>query len=137
MNDEMLARVLTGGMPIEAWYREINSKVFFWPWQERLNTYMAAYSDEAHTILVLDTKALLADYEASVRLAHLASGATRHKSHKRGPDTFQPIETYEFESRRSVLAEVAVEGGVRDIEKYLIGVEAWEPSGERTVLWSP
>jgi hypothetical protein len=136
MSDEMLARVLIGGMSIEAWYREMSSKVFFWPWEERLETYCGYYKETPHTLLVLDAKALLADYEDAIRLSHLASGQTRHKSHKRGPDTFQPIATYEFESRRSVLAEVAVEGGVRDIETYLIRVEEWQPGGERTALWA-
>src|ERR1700690_2977008 len=58
MSDRSVRKALIGGLEPADWYRELNSRVFFWLSEERLNTLMnaRAYRDQRHTVLVVDTK---------------------------------------------------------------------------------
>ena len=104
------------GMKPDEWYRLLNSKVFFWLTEERLERLLRAraYRSSGHTILVLDSKSLIDDLTSSVTLSPLNSGATIYKPQPRGEFTFRTIEDFDFElwkkrGRKKAIAELAIE----------------------------
>ena len=129
INETVLRRTLVG-MSEGDWYRTLNSRVFFWLTEERLNRLRNAppYKSRAHDILTIDTGALLERYAAQVELAHLNTGAV-HPSAKypRGRGTFQTIPRYLWPERvRAARAEPIVEltipYAVPDIADFTIGI---------------
>src|SRR5262249_10557239 len=61
MSDSSLCRALGNSMEPAAWYRELNSRVFFWLSEDRLNTLLGAraYRHQRHDILLVDTRKLV------------------------------------------------------------------------------
>jgi len=88
----------------------------------------APYRDRPHTVLVIETKELLNDLLNNVTLSPLNSGATRPFPWPRGPQTFQPLATYPYETLRrrrraqNVVVELAVEHAVENISKYVLEI---------------
>lgn len=143
MSDDALRRCLQDGLTPERWYRILNSKVFFWLTEERLERLLgaAAYADRTHDVIVLDTESLLAAHAPSVSLAPMNTGCTRPFPHKRGLRTFQALATYPYCDRRrrglEVVIELAVEGGVRDVESHVIEVRSQKHGTKGDVIWRP
>jgi hypothetical protein len=101
INETVLRRTLVG-MSEPEWYRTLNSRVFFWLSEERLDRLRGAppYRDRAHEILVLDTASLLSSHAERVELAPLNSGAVHPGAkYTRGAATFQSIESYPWLER--------------------------------------
>lgn len=144
MSDAGLARCLEDGLTPQDWYRLLNSKVFFWLTIERLNRLLGAnaYRDAAHTILTVDTEAVLANHAGRVQLSPINSGCTKPYPHPRGKSTFQPPSTYPFAAyeharrRREPVVELAVEGGVPDIRDLVIRVEERRSGGRSRIIWT-
>jgi len=143
MRDADLQRCLRDGMVPRKWYRLLNAKVFFWLTEERLERLLGAraYRDRRHTVLVLDTKALLDDYSDTVFLSPMKSGCTTPFAHPRGPGTFLPMSAYPFKARRKkarvkAVVELAVEGGVHKVERYAIEVRERRFGEVGRVIWS-
>jgi hypothetical protein len=145
MSDSALRRVLTSGTP-EEWYQLLNRKVFFWPNRDRLETFLAAsaYCDSEQIVITVDTGQLLADYREKFCLSSINSGATLYNPPRRGPETFVRVADYPFEywrrRRRSpsrAVAEIAVEGGVTNIDRYATEVRRWRGRSPGEVIWSP
>ncbi len=84
-----LLQSLRGCTP-EEWYRLLNSRVFFWLTEDRLKTLICAreYAGKEHTILTVDTLALVNAYQQQITLAPMNTGNTQPFAHPRGPDTF-------------------------------------------------
>jgi hypothetical protein len=77
MSDRSVCRALVGsGLKPADWYRELNSRVFFWLSEERLNTLMnaRAYRRERHTLFVVDTMRLVERHEHRIMLSAINSG---------------------------------------------------------------
>ena len=110
-----LAACLDGVSP-EAWYRTLNSRVFFWPTQERLERMLKAYGRSEQVILEVDTTRLLERYADKVELSHINSGyaGSRYPAAKRGRYTFVPLSDYAY-SAKNKIAEVTVLGAVPDV----------------------
>ena len=131
LNEAVLARVLEDGMTPIDWYRTLNSHVFFWPTERRLQTLLKAraYRDDPQTILTIDTERLVGLHQARIRLCPYNSGNTLFDARPRGLSTFSTIEAYpygDWKRRRSpsaAVAEVAVLGGVPDIEAVVVAVD--------------
>jgi len=125
--EKKLAACLTD-MSVPDFLRLINSKVFFWPSERRLQTLFGAraYRDRPHLILTVDTASLLAAHKDRVTLSPINSGATVHNAPSRGSATFTPIEEYDFEywrtkrSRPTAMAEICVDHSVPDITSHLV-----------------
>ena len=123
LNDEVLARVLEDGLAPEDWYRILNAHVFFWPSEERLTRLLQAraYRGEAHTVLTVDTRALVGRLGEAVRLSPINSGSTLFDARPRGRNTLLAIDEYPFDywaARRTpatAIAEVAVVHSVPDV----------------------
>lgn len=132
MSDESLRRALKdSGLEPSDWYRILNAKVFFWLTEERLTRLLtaAAYREDKHCVLTVETSAMLAHYEQEVRLSPINSGCTKPYPWPRGKHTFLTMGDYPFDEwirkRGGVdpIVEVAVEKGVPDITKYVSRVE--------------
>ena len=63
MSDRSVRKALAGGLKPADWYRELNSRVFFWLTEERLNTFMnaRAYPGERTTSGLLTQSAWWSD----------------------------------------------------------------------------
>ncbi len=140
MSDRSVRRALVGDLKPEDWYRELNSRVFFWLTEERLNTLMnaRAYRHQRHNVLVVDTARLVERHEHRIMLSAMNSGCTIPFPHKRDLKTFRRIADYPYESRkrnRDPIVELAVDYSVPDICDFVTEVRE-AGAGQRTkVIW--
>lgn len=131
LTDVGLRKALGGSAEPCQWYDLINSKVFFWPTKERLQTMISASAYEMvdHDVLVIDTEKLVALEGPNVRLSRMNSGSTKPFAHPRDMDLFKRIEDYPFESRRKrcgrakAVAEVCVLDRVEKIAEAVLEVK--------------
>ena len=124
------------GCTAAEWYGLLNSRVFFWLNIKRLNTLLSAkeYRNKPHTVLTLETLPLVTHYETSITLSPMNSGNTLPIAHPRGPNTFRRMEEYPFRERLQrgpyyTIVELAVDGGVRNIEDYTLLVQTMISDG--------
>jgi hypothetical protein len=144
MSDEGLARCLEDGLTPTEWYRLLNSKVFFWLTSERLERLLGAraYRNTPHTILIVDTQALLANHSSRVQLSPINSGCTKPFPHPRGKKTFQPLAKYPFaaydraRAKKDPVVELAVDGGVPDISGLVLRVEERRSGSRNRTIWA-
>jgi hypothetical protein len=129
INETVLRRTLVG-MQMDAWYRTLNGRVFFWLSTDRLERLRNAppYRSRPHDILTLDTAALLARHGSRVELAHLNTGAVHPSAnYPRGAGTFRTIEEYPWRERLTVapgepIVELTVPYAVPDVRCFVIDV---------------
>jgi hypothetical protein len=144
LRESTLSRVLDDGLTPTDWYRLLNSFVFFWPTEERLRTLLSAraYRNRTHTVLVVDTKQLLADHGDRVYLSPINSGSTLFDARPRGRSTFRAVDDYPYDELRRrrgparAVAEVAVQGGVSPIHPPLVSVTRRRGEDVVAELWS-
>ncbi len=118
------------GCSAEEWYRALNERVFFWLNRKRLYTLMSAaeYVGKEHTVLEIDSAALVTTYEAQIQLAPMNTGNTRPFPHPRSLETFRSMSEYPYQDRRHLSAyfavvELTVTGGVPDVKDFVTKVE--------------
>jgi hypothetical protein len=139
MSDRSVRKALIGGLKPAEWYRELNSRVFFWLTEERLNTLMnaRAYRDKRHMVLIVETRRLVERHEKGIMLSAMNSGCTIPFPHKRGPMTFRRLAEYPYAARkrtRDPIVELAVDHSVPDIRDFVLEVrEAGAGEGSETV----
>ena len=106
------------------WYERLNSMVFFWLTEQRLEKFLGAraYRDRRHTVLVLDTMALVEDNADLIFLSPMNSGATRPRAYPRGRQTFLPLTRYPFKARRAQHGANAVVAMRYDATEVMQGV---------------
>ena len=126
LNRSKLERCLNG-CSFQQWLQMLNSRVFFWLTRERLQTLMCAreYCSRSHVVLVLDTLRLATELAQNITLAPMNTGNTQPFAHPRSLATFSPMASYPFEERKHrglyyMVVELAVEGSVPNIMKYVI-----------------
>jgi len=143
MSDGGLRKALGQELTPDQWYRLLNSKVFFWVDEGRLERLLnaRAYRDHKHIVLTVRTEELLRRHMPLVTLSPINSGATKPAAAPRGRSTFLPFSDYPFEewkrrrSGRDVVVELTVEGAVPGIHEFTLQVERRNGS-ERQLLWS-
>ncbi len=129
INETVLRRTLVG-MSEPDWYRTLNSRVFFWLSEKRLDRlrYAPIYRDRLHDILTLDTALLLQRHGAQVELAHLNSGAVHPSAnYPRGAETFKSIDQYSWKERLTIapsepIVELTVLNSVPDAHEIVLDV---------------
>lgn len=145
MSDAALRRCLTGGMQPADWYELLNGRVFFWLSRQRLHKLLAgrAYRDADHNVLEVDAAALVAAYRAEIMLSPINSGATFALGPTaRGPDTFQPIDAFDFATRRkhhpapAYVVELMVGYAVPDIARFVRRVVSMRGDRELATLFA-
>lgn len=108
----------------------LNRRVFFWPNERGLGDLAKAKTNRSRVriILVLDTLGLVERHSDRVELTAINSGSTIMRPASRGLSTFVPLERHSYTDFRNLrtrngrLKEVAVVGGVPDIEEHLLDV---------------
>lgn len=135
INEKNLDKLLID-MSSREWYELLNRKTFFWLTRERLLDLLnaRAYRNRSHTVITVDTAALIERHEEEITLSHLNSGSVIYGVGRRGRETFKTIGQFEFKGRKSI-AELAVDYAVRDVERIAIVVEERQQSQLLNVLW--
>jgi hypothetical protein len=127
-SDNVVTRFLDDLTPPD-WYRMLNSRVFFWLTEERLERLLGAglYRTRPHMILELDTAALLHRHIEQVTLSPINSGAIFPGGKtRRGRRTFSRFDDYpwhEREKQRELVVELAVDWAVPDLSGLLVGAK--------------
>lgn len=129
MTDGALKKCLQD-MTLTAWYKMLNSRVFFWTTEERLLRLFnaEAYRGKTQCIIRIDTKQFLARYGDRVSLSPINSGSTIFNPQPRGTQTFLPMQAYPFEdwskkrSKSKAIVEVTVDHSVPDIKDFVTSV---------------
>ncbi|WP_202972909.1 DUF7002 family protein [Microterricola pindariensis] len=120
------------GLSVSEWYETLNSRVFFFPQRRRMLELLSArsYRNDVHTVVTIDTAALMAAYERDIELCAINSGfAQPHAKARRGTSTFLPIADYQHPSRAEQrpngndVAELTVRGAVPDVARFVTRVE--------------
>lgn len=132
IHEPSLAEALDGMSPAD-WYTELNSRVFFFLQERRLLELLGArsYRNHTHTVITLDTAALVRRHESSIELCAINSGfAQRHSKARRGAGTFQSISAYRHPHRQEPrptggydVAELTVRGSVTDLDGLVVRVD--------------
>jgi hypothetical protein len=142
LREKTLEKCLTD-MTLQDWLETLNSRVFFWLDEPHLEGLLGAkaYREDAHDVITVDTAALVAREGTKVRLSPINSGSTLYNPRPRGSQTFMPILDYPFAERRrargrDAIVELAVDGGVGQIEEVAVRVERRRCGGViEEVLW--
>lgn len=127
-SDELVARFLADMTPPQ-WYRTLNSRVFFWLTEDRLERLLSAglYRQRAHMVLEIDTATLLERHADAVTLSPINSGAIFPAGRaRRGPQTFSRIDNYPWAERaghREPVVELAVDHSVSELKGLLLAAE--------------
>lgn len=142
MSEKRLAAILQDGLTTSEWFELLNEFVFFWPTKKRLETMLSAYQGQRQTLITIDAASMLQDYQARLRLSAINSGATRPMARPRGRRTFLPLPEYPFDQRYAAnkagaVAEIVVEGSVKNIVKYVTAVFEVDNAGKTKRLWAP
>ncbi|MGH9490245.1 MAG: DUF7002 family protein [Terriglobales bacterium] len=143
LRESVLRRCLCGMTPRQ-WYEMLNSRVFFWVTQERVQTLLnaRAYRDRDHTVITVETARFVAKYADRILLSPINSGSTIYNAQKRGPCTFRPFSNYPFEERRrlrgvkNAVAEAAVDYSIPDLGDFALRVELRRGSNPPRVIYS-
>jgi hypothetical protein len=125
--ESVLGKTLEGAT-ISEFCALLNSQVFFWVNEKRLERLRNAppYRARPHLILEFDTAELVRRQSTAIRLSHLNSGATHPAAnYPRGPATFQPFATYPWAARLAVnrrepVVEMAVLYSVPDAAELVL-----------------
>jgi hypothetical protein len=126
--DKVVERFLDDLIPAQ-WYRTLNSRVFFWLSEERLEKLLGAgpYRERPHMVLELDTEALLERHISRVALSPINSGAIFPGGRaRRGSQTFSRFESYpwnEREKQKEIVVELAVDYSVPDLIDLLVDAQ--------------
>ncbi len=129
LNEAKLASALTGGLTVQEWLRLLNDLAFFFPTTEGRDKMVKKYGHEPVVILTVSTTSLVREYEWSIRLAHINTGAVLYKPAPRGRDTFLSIHRFDHAKRK--VKEVAVKDGVPNLLDHLLAAERWLPDGTK------
>jgi hypothetical protein len=142
MPEKALQRCLDGLSPSE-WYRLLNHKTFFWLQVSRLRRLLraGAYRKRSHTVISVDTCALVQRHKDHITLSPINSGALFGGAGvKRGLNTFKPIDSFPYDEikkrrRENAIVELAVEYSVPDISDLALSVEEWFRGRRSKVIW--
>lgn len=124
-SDAVVAKFLDEISPGQ-WYRLLNSRVFFWLTEDRLQRLLGAglYRTRPHMVLELDTASLLERHFEQLTLSPINSGAIfRAGKTRRGPQTFSRFNDYPWDERRKspeLVVELAVDRAVPELDAVLI-----------------
>ncbi|MBC9820099.1 hypothetical protein [Terrabacter sp. MAHUQ-38] len=132
---KFIDRCLTEGATLPDFLSALNSRVYFWPTEDRLKRLLRArqYRDGEHVVLHVDTASLISVHGAAVELSPYNTGSVHvPNAPLRGPETFRTVSAYPYDEWRrkrgaggDAVAEVTVLDAVPDLKEHLIQVEAW------------
>ncbi len=124
VSDAVVSKFLDVLSPAK-WYKLLNSRVFFWVAEPRLERMLAAglYRERPHKVLELDTAQLLDRHLLEVTLSPINSGAIFPMgTTRRGPQTFKRFDEYPWRDRlgrAEPVVELAVDRSLPDVMELL------------------
>ena len=141
MSDQSVRKALLNGLSPADWYRELNSKVFFWLTERRLEILLnaRAYRSKRHDVLIVDTRRLVERHQQRIVLSPMNSGCTIPFPHKRGLETFRRMADYPYQARsrnRDPIVELAVDYKVPDIRDLVLQVKQTGGGVASKVIWT-
>ena len=128
-----LERLVEGITP-ENYIRLINDRVYFYMKAADVERVRGVRDAEGQPqlLLTLDSRRLLADYQGSVRVAKINTGATIGMQGRRGPRTWLAID--KFPGRATEVKEFTVLDGISEVMPYLVSAELWHGGDKVEVL---
>lgn len=149
IRDQMPAKFLSvcleEGVTAQEYLDALNGRVFFWVSAERLTRLLRArlYRPLRHTVLQVDTAALLKAYPGRVQLAPYNTGSMHvPNAPKRGPSVFTDLADYPYDQwvrRRGqsddAIVELTIDYAIPDVCTYVTRVETWADSAPVDVLY--
>jgi len=136
---------LEDGVTPQEFLNALNGRVFFWLSSERLARLLQArlYRKLRHTVLHLDTSALIEAYSDRVQLAPYNTGSMHvPNAPRRGPSVFADLADYpheEWARRRGKsgdpVVELTIDYAVPDVSTYVTRVETWADGKPVEVLY--
>ncbi|GAB3984737.1 hypothetical protein GCM10029978_095230 [Actinoallomurus acanthiterrae] len=142
LRPHILERCLDG-CGVTDWCRVLNSRVFFWATEQRLENHLRArgHRHQARELVTIDTRSLMERHGASVTLCAFNSGSALYpNAPRRGPDTFTTVEHYPYDEMRrrhgarNALAEICVQWGLPDITAVASSIHAITEDGARHLI---
>ena len=120
-------------MTPQEWYEFLNRKTFFWADRRRLNNLLNAnaYRSKAHSVLIVDTGALLERHAHRASLSSINSGFIYYGG-RRGKETFKAIQEFPGKDR---VWELAVEYSIPDVAELVVRVEDWRRDAKLRIVW--
>ena len=117
LSDNALKKCLDG-MTLSEWYALLNSRVYFWPTEEKLRRFLCAraYRSAEHLVVRVPTLEIATAQFARLWVSQINSGSTmpHWAPRPRGRHTFVRLAEYPADQVDQVY-ELAVDGGVPDI----------------------
>jgi hypothetical protein len=142
---KFLHACLEDGVTPAQYLDALNGRVFFWVSAERLVRLLNArlYRSLRHTVLHVDTAALLRAYPGRVQLAPYNTGSMHVPNMpRRGPGVFTDVADYPYDewARRrgrtgEPVVELTIDYAVPDIASYVTRAETWEEGTPMEVLY--
>lgn len=131
MDDKGLIRALPPTISPSDWYARLNSLVFFWMSEKRVDklSKAKAYRNDEHELLIFDTRSIIDAYRKNIWLCPANSGSTKPMPWKRDFDIFRRIEDYDYSywrqgrSRGERVVELCIDYAATKITDHL--VDAW------------
>jgi hypothetical protein len=130
LSEKALSQCLDDHLLPSDWLRILNSRVFFWASEERLNGLLNARfnRNRAREVIIVDTLSLTRAHAQHIDLCPINSGSTIRKPSRRGLSTFTPMIKHSFNDWRKLrggrdeIQEVTVIGQVLDIADHTLDV---------------
>jgi hypothetical protein len=110
------------------WLTMLSDFVSLAPTPARLASVESSWGYRPRVVVILNSRTVVAEHQWRLRLSHINTSATTPAARPRGAATFQPLGTFAH-PKKDWAAEVAVQGGIRDIGNHLLGVEKRFPDG--------
>lgn len=126
LNEVKLAKALTEGMTVSDWLRLLNRYVFLYPDRKPLEALQGAYGHEPVVLIELNASSMISRYDSLLRVSGINTGSTAYAAAKRGESTFQSVAMF---NKTRTVKEVAIEHGIPDLAKHLIGAQRVLPDG--------
>lgn len=135
LSERALATCLDDGLTPRDWLAMLNERVFFWADADGLARLLGARMNRGRTreVLAFNTLGLVRAHAERVEISPINSGATIRKPARRGLATFTPLlakgyaEWQRQRGGRDRVLEVVIRGGVPDIARHLVGIQAAGP----------
>lgn len=128
LTEKALSMCLDDGLLPEDWLGMLNTRVFFWPDEASVQTFLGARFNRGKRkeVLAFDTLSLARAHSGRMELCPINSGATIRKPARRGLATFTPLAAMSYaqwraqRGGRDTIREVTVRDGIPDIASYLL-----------------
>jgi hypothetical protein len=134
--ESALIKCLDDGLSVPDWIDKLNSRVFFWPDDKRLNTFLQSNTKLGlpMCILSLDTLTLIQVFWDQMEVSPMNSGNTRRKPLKRGHSTFSSLNELDYAIWRRAsggrnlrtIREVIVKDKIPDAMNYVTKVHHFQ-----------